>query len=137
MEFVQSNIWLIILAAFSGFMLLFPNMRSKLGGGQEVDATEAVQLINHENALVLDVREFNEFSAGHIANAKHIPVGQLADSIKTLEKHKELTIVVNCRSGGRSAMACSVLRKNGFTKVYNLRGGITAWQQANLPTTVK
>lgn len=137
MEFVQSNIWLIILAAFSGFMLLFPGLRGKLGGGQEVDATGAVQLINHENALVLDVREASEFNAGHIANAKHIPVGQLANSLKTLDKHKELTIVVNCRSGGRSAMACGVLRKNGFTKVYNLKGGITAWQQANLPTTVK
>ncbi|NOT17231.1 MAG: rhodanese-like domain-containing protein [Sulfuriferula sp.] len=137
MEFVQSNIWLIILAAFSGFMLMFPGLRGKLGGGQEVDATEAVRLINHENALILDVREANEFSSGHIANAKHIPGGQLANSLKTLEKHKDQTIVVNCRSGARSAMACGVLRKNGFTKVYNLKGGIVAWQNANLPTTVK
>lgn len=134
MEFVQHNIWLIVLAAFSGFMLIFPNLRGKISGTEEVDTTGAVQLINHDNAIVLDVREANEFSSGHIADAKHIPVGQLANNLKPLEKYKDQAIVVNCRSGARSASACSVLRKNGFTKVYNLKGGILAWQQANLPT---
>ncbi|WP_124949008.1 rhodanese-like domain-containing protein [Sulfuriferula thiophila] len=134
MEFVQHNIWLIVLAAFSGFMLIFPNLRGKISGTEEVDTTGAVQLINHDNAIVLDVREANEFSSGHIADAKHIPVGQLANNLKPLEKYKDQAIVVNCRSGARSASACSILRKNGFTKVYNLKGGILAWQQANLPT---
>lgn len=134
MEFVQHNIWLIVLAAFSGFMLIFPNLRGKISGTEEVDTTGAVQLINHDNAIVLDVREANEFSSGHIADAKHIPVGQLANNLKPLEKYKDQAIVVNCRSGARSASACGVLRKNGFTKVYNLKGGILAWQQANLPT---
>ena len=134
MEFVQHNIWLIVLAVFSGFMLIFPSLRGKISGTEEVDTTGAVQLINHDNAIVLDVREANEFSSGHIADAKHIPVGQLANSLKSLEKYKDQAIVVNCRSGARSANACSVLRKNGFTRVYNLKGGILAWQQANLPT---
>lgn len=134
MDFVQHNIWLIVLAAFSGFMLIFPSLRGKISGAEEVDTTGAVQLINHDNAIVLDVREANEFSSGHIAEAKHIPVGQLGNSLKTLEKYKDQAIVVNCRSGARSAMACGVLRKNGFTKVYNLKGGIQAWQQAGLPT---
>ena len=134
MDFVQHNIWLIIIAVLSGIMLLFPNLRGKLSGVAEVDTSGAVQLINHENALVLDVREANEFSSGHIANAKHIPLGQLNNDIKTLEKYKEQTIVVNCRSGSRSAAACGILRKQGFTKVYNLAGGILAWQQAQMPT---
>lgn len=134
MDFVQNNIWLIVLAAVSGFMLIFPTLRGRISGSEEVDATGAVQLINHDNAIVLDVREANEFSTGHIANARHIPVGQLANSLKTLEKFKDQAIVVNCRSGARSASACSILRKNGFTRVFNLKGGITAWQQASLPT---
>ncbi|ARU31171.1 hypothetical protein CAP31_05390 [Sulfuriferula sp. AH1] len=134
MDFVQHNIWLIVLAVFSGFMLIFPSLRGKISGTSEVDTTGAVQLINHENAIVLDVREANEFSSGHIADAKHIPVGQLANSLKPLEKYKDQAIVVNCRSGARSSTACGVLRKNGFTKVYNLKGGILAWQQAGLPT---
>ncbi len=134
MDFVQHNIWLIVLAAFSGFMLIFPSLRGKISGASEVDATGAVQLINHENAIVLDVREADEFNSGHIADAKHIPVGQLANGLKPLEKYKDQTIVVNCRSGARSSMACGILRKNGFTKVFNLKGGILAWQQAGLPT---
>ncbi|MHB0990410.1 MAG: rhodanese-like domain-containing protein [Burkholderiales bacterium] len=134
MNFLQHNIWLVILAALSGFMLIFPSLRGKMSGAGEVDPIGAVQLINHENALVLDVREASEFSSGHIANARHIPLGQLSDSAKTLEKYKDQAIVVNCRSGSRSAMACATLGKLGFTKVYNLKGGILAWQQAQMPT---
>jgi len=134
LEFIQQNIWLVLLAAFSGIMLMLPIIRGKLSGALSADTTQAVQLINHQDALILDVREANEFAAGHIANARHIPLGQLATGLKPLEKHKDKTIVVNCQSGTRSAMACGVLRKNGFTQVYNLKGGIKAWEQAGLPT---
>lgn len=134
MEFLQNNIWLVLLAAFSGIMLILPSLKGKLGGAMEVEPTQAVQLINHQDALVLDVREANEFAAGHIANARHIPLSQLSDNLKPLEKHKDKAIVVNCRSGARSAMACATLRKHGFTQIYNLKGGIMAWQQAGLPT---
>lgn len=133
MEFIQQNIWLVLIAAFSGIMLLLPIVRGKLSGALSADTTRTVQLINHQDALILDVREANEFAGGHIANARHIPLGQLATSLKPLEKHKDKTIVVNCQSGTRSAMACGVLRKNGFSQVYNLKGGIKAWQQAGLP----
>ena len=105
-----------------------------MNGGLEVDPAGAVQLINHDNALILDVREDNEFVSGHIPNAKHIPLGQLSNGLLTLEKFKDQTIVVNCRSGSRSSSACGILRKQGFTKVYNLAGGILAWQQAQMPT---
>lgn len=133
MEFLQQNIWLVLLAAFSGIMLILPTIRGRLSGALSADTTQAVQLINHQDALILDVREANEFAAGHIANARHIPLGQLAGNLKPLEKHKDKAVVVNCRSGTRSAMACGVLRKNGFTQVYNLKGGIMAWEQAGLP----
>ncbi|MEO6147339.1 MAG: rhodanese-like domain-containing protein [Sulfuriferula sp.] len=133
MEFIQQNIWLVLIAAFSGIMLLLPIVRGKLSGALSADTTQTVQLINHQDALILDVREANEFAGGHIANARHIPLGQLATSLKPLEKHKDKTIVVNCQSGTRSAMACGVLRKNGFSQVYNLKGGIKAWEQAGLP----
>lgn len=134
MEFLQNNIWLVLLAAFSGIMLVLPSLKGKLSGALAVEPTQAVQLINHQDALVLDVREANEFAAGHIANARHIPLSQLSDNLKSLEKHKDKAIVVNCRSDARSAMACGTLRKHGFTQVYNLKGGIMAWQQAGLPT---
>lgn len=104
-------------------------------GVKNVAPSEAVQLINRENAVVLDVRTDEEFKQGHILNSKHIPVGLLSNRIGELEKHKSSPIVVICRSGNRSAAACSVLRKQGFNPIYQLAGGVVAWQNANLPLT--
>lgn len=133
MEFVQSNIWLILLAALSGFMLIMPNLGAALRGIKEVGVLEATQLINHRDAVVVDVREDNEWAASHVSQARHIPLGQLSGRLKELEKFKSKPIVVICRSGHRSASACGSLKKNGFNEVYNLKGGIIAWEQANMP----
>ena len=137
MVFLKQNIWLILTVLTSGLMLAFPNLFGKMASANEVDINDAVKLINHEDALVLDVREASEFSSGHIANARHVPLGQLKSRLTTLEAFKDRTIVVNCKSGNRSAMACGILRKAGFTKVYNLKGGIVAWQREQMPTTLK
>ena len=118
-------------------MLLWQTFGGKLSGVKEVGAMDATQLINHRDALVLDVREDKEVAAGRIPNAKHIPLGQLSGRLQELAKYKEKPVVVNCRSGARSASACRVLAKNGFTEVYNLKGGIMAWEQANMPVERK
>ena len=133
MEFIQNNIGLVLLAAVSGIMLLWQTFGGKFSGVKEVGTMEATQLINHRDALILDIREDKEVAAGRIPNAKHIPLGQLNGRLQELAKYKERPLVVNCRSGARSANACRVLAKNGFTEVYNLKGGIIAWEQANMP----
>lgn len=133
MQFVQSNIWLILLAAMSGFMLIMPNLGAILRGIKEVGVLEATQMINHRDAVVVDVREDKEWATGHIPHARHIPLGQLSGRLKELEKFKKKPIVVGCRSGHRSASACATLKKNGFEEVYNLKGGIIAWEQAMMP----
>ena len=133
MDFVLKNVWLIALAVFSGSMLLWPMLRRMMFGIGEVEPAEAVMLINREHALVLDVREDAEFAAGHVAEAKHIPLGQLTSRLAELEKWKDKPIVINCQSGMRSSNACAVLRQNGFARVFNLAGGIAAWQAAKLP----
>jgi len=135
MDFVSKNAWLIALVVFSGGMLLWPMLRRMMFGIGQVSPTEAVLLINREHALVLDVREDAEFAAGHIPEARHIPQGQLASRLPELEKWKEKPIVINCQSGGRSSGACAVLRRSGFTRVFNLSGGIAAWQSAKLPVS--
>lgn len=138
MKFVQENILLILTALASGVMLIWPAISRRFGGGAgEVGTVEAVQLINHRDALVLDVREDSEFAAGHIPSSKHIPVGKIGERLKELEKYKGKPIVVICRSGNRSAGASSVLKNNGFTEVRNLKGGMLAWEQANLPVQRK
>jgi rhodanese-related sulfurtransferase len=96
---------------------------------------DATQLINHKNAILVDVRDVNDYREGHIINALHIPLADLDSHGKKLEKYKEKALITYCRSGQRSATACARLQKQGFTSVYNLRGGVMAWQKDNLPLT--
>jgi rhodanese-related sulfurtransferase len=132
MQFIHDNLMLVGLAAVTGAMLLWSFIGGKLSGVNGVDTLEATRLIN-QDALVLDVREDKEFVVGHIPKARHIPVGSLKARIAELEKFKSKPIIVNCRSGQRSAQACGILKKHGFENVVNLSGGIMAWESANLP----
>lgn len=133
MQFLTTNILPISVALLSGAMLFWSLFGGRIRGIKEADNAAALQLINHKNALVLDVREENEYKLGHILNSTLIPLGQLGERIGELEKYKERPIVVVCRTGNRSGTACAVLGKSGFSQAYNLAGGITAWQKANLP----
>ena len=135
-QFIQNNLLLVGLAVVSGAMLLWSFIGGKVSGVTQVDTLEATRLIN-QDALVLDVREDKEFAAGHIPKARHIPLGALASRLGELEKFKSKPIVVNCRSGQRSARACGILKKHGFEKAVNLAGGIMAWESAHLPVEKK
>lgn len=94
---------------------------------------EATQLINREDAHILDVREVNEYAAGHLPDAVNIPGGKLAERIGELEKFKDKPIIVCCASGMRSNKVCGELKKQGFTKLHNLAGGVDAWVGAGYP----
>jgi rhodanese-related sulfurtransferase len=133
LQYLQNNIWTILIALTSGAMLFWSFFGNRLRGIKEVDHIAAMQLINHKNALILDVREQGEYDAGHILNSKLISLGKLAERIGELEKYRERPIVVVCRSGQRSASACAFLGKQGFAQAYNLSGGVMAWQKASLP----
>ena len=133
MQYIQTNIWMILVALRSGLMLFWSIFGNRIRGVKEVDCIGALQLINHKNALVLDVREESEFGNGHLLNARLIPLGKLGDRVGELERYREHPIVVVCRSGQRSASACVVLGKQGFSQAFNLSGGVVAWQKSNLP----
>jgi len=133
LQFLQDNIWTVLIALTSGAMLLWSFFGNRLRGINEVDHVAAMQLINHKNALVLDVREQSEYDAGHILNSKLIPLGKLKERIGELEKHRERPVVVVCRSGQRSTDACALLGKQGFPQIYTLSGGTMAWLKASLP----
>ena len=108
-------------------------IRLSLARGEGSGSTGALQLINHKNAIILDVREENEFKGGHILNSKLLPLGKIRERVGELERYREQPVVVVCRSGQRSAAACVLLGKHGFSQVYNLTGGVQAWQKASLP----
>lgn len=133
MQFVINNFFPISVAVLSGMMLLWSVFGNRLRGIKEVDCSAALQLINHKDALVLDVREEKEYQEGHVLDATLIPLGKLNERITELEKYRDKPIVVMCRSGNRSGSACVILGKQGFAQAYNLAGGVMAWQKANLP----
>lgn len=114
-------------------LLFGSNIYSVISGVEQISPADAILKINHERALVIDVREDKEFVEGHIINSLHIPVGSMQQRLNELEKHKDKQIIISCRSGARSNSACNILRKQGFENVFNLKGGIMAWQNANLP----
>lgn len=134
MQFIITNIFPIFTALLSGAMILWSMFGSKMRGITDIDTNGALQMINHKNAFILDVRQPEEYKSGHIINATLIPLGSLSSRISELAKYKNKPVIVVCRSGNRSGSACAILAKEGFTEAYNLSGGMMAWQRANLPT---
>jgi rhodanese-related sulfurtransferase len=132
-KFVQDNIWLVLIAVVSGLMFVWPSIAKRVSRTREVGVVEAVQMINRQDAAVVDVREPAEFKAGHIPNARNIPLGQLGERGKELEKLKGKPILLTCATGNRSATAAGTLRKSGFEQVVSLAGGMNAWTQAGMP----
>jgi len=129
-DFVTENIVLIVIAFASGAMLLWPMLQGR-AAGPSLDTLGATRLINDTHAIVLDVREPAEFAAGHLPNARNIPIAELDKRAGELAAGKP--VLVCCASGSRSGRAAAVLRKAGHEQVFNLAGGIQAWRQAGLP----
>ncbi len=128
----MDNIFLIAVAFVSGAMLVWPMVR-RGAGGPSVTTLEATQLINRQDALVVDVREQAEYAQSHILNSRLLPLSQLEARMGDIEKFKDKPVIVYCASGSRSSSAAAILRKSGFSNVANLSGGFAAWQQAGLP----
>ena len=123
---------LVAVAFVSGALLLWPYVR-RGSGGPWVSTLQATQLINREDALVLDVREPTEFDNGHLLGAKNLPLGSVEARAGELDKHKAKPVIVICGDGNRASKAATILREKGFANVVNLSGGLPAWQQAGLP----
>ncbi len=132
MEFIQQNLILIAAAVASGAMLLFMTVR-RPGGAHALSPTQTTQLINREDAQVIDVREPDEYVAGHLPESRNFPLGRLEERASELDKFKNTPLILICQTGARSTGACKKLEKLGFTKVHNLDSGINAWRTAGLP----
>jgi len=133
MKFLLDN-WMLISVAFvSGALLVWPAVRGgavKAGG---VTPAGAVQLINREKAVVVDVCEADEFAAGHVNNARHIPLGELEQRLPEVVKNKALPVIFVCAKGPRAQRALGIAQKLGYEKAQALAGGLAAWKEANLP----
>ncbi|MFQ5468892.1 MAG: rhodanese-like domain-containing protein [Gammaproteobacteria bacterium] len=128
--------WEWILAAILILIwIMMQKAKSRLLGFEEVKPMEATQILNHQDAIILDVREADEYVQGHILNAIHIPLGALESRVNELEKFKDNAVLLSCRSGQRSAQAGVILKRNGFEKLFKISGGLRAWRNDNLPLT--
>jgi len=135
--FTSNNTMLVVAIVIVSLMLIHSLVGEKLRGYSSITPAQSTQMINRDDALILDVRENNEYSEGHIINSLHIPLSSLKTRMEDLEKHKSKKVIIACRSGHRSSQACANLRKQGFEQVFNLRGGVMAWESANLPLVKK
>ena len=90
---------------------------------------------SEKKAVIIDVREKDEWNAAHIEGAIHIPLNEISNRVSELVKYQNQPVIMQCRSGARSAKAADILAKSGFTNVHNMDGGLNAWQKADLKTT--
>ena len=132
LEFAGNHPLLVSALMFSFFLLIFSELRRKARGITNVDPQAAVQLINAD-ATIIDLRSAEAFARGHIVNARNIPMDELDANKEKISKMGAKSILAVCDTGITSNRAVDALRKSGLESVYNLRGGITAWTQANLP----
>ncbi|MFZ6656285.1 rhodanese-like domain-containing protein [Undibacterium sp. TJN19] len=131
MKFIIDNIVWLSVAIVSGAALLFPALQRR---GAKVSHLQATQYMNQPKTLVLDVRNADEFAAGHLQNAKNIPVAELNTRLKEIEKSKNNVVLTVCATGVRSASAAALLSKAGFEQVFSLEGGLESWKSQGLPT---
>lgn len=128
-EFI-GNHWELVGIWFAFLIALFWDNSRR--GGLSVSPAQATQMINKDNALVLDIREKKEFSTGHLVNALNIPYSNLASHLNELDAHKERQIILVCKTGQTVGIAGKMLREKGFN-VVRLSGGMMEWSNQNLP----
>ncbi len=134
-EFANSNMLLVASTAMMFFAVIFYEMRLKQQSMSSVSTSQAVQLIN-QGTTVVDIREQSKFDAAHIIDSINVPAPNLAaDATVRVKKNQPVLLV--CDTGTLSSKCATVLREAGFETVYSLRGGLTAWQQENLPAVSK
>ena len=132
LPFLTHNWALVLIALVSGTLLLWPGIAAGAGAGG-VSPDNAVQLINREKAVVVDVSETEEFATGHIRGARNVPVNDLQARLPDVAKNKTVPLILVCPSGARAKRALAVAKSLGYDKAVVLGGGLKAWRDANLP----
>jgi rhodanese-related sulfurtransferase len=132
LEFIGNHTLLVTALMVSFFVAIFFELRRKASGTINIEATDAVKLINN-GAMVLDLRGAEAFGRGHIVSARNIPHDELEAKMSSLAQDKESPVVAVCDNGISSTRSVNLLRQQGYASVYGLKGGMTGWSSAGLP----
>lgn len=131
MQFIIDNWYLFLIVLVSGAMLLVPALQG--AGGSGLTVPNAVQLINREKAVVIDVCSAEEFAQGHVNNAKNVPLADLESRLPSVVKNKALPVVMVCSAGARAQRAAIMAQRMGYAQAQALSGGLKAWKEAGMP----
>lgn len=132
LEFAHHHPFLIGAALLVVLLFVADTLARKLRKFRDVTPAEAVLLIN-KGAAVVDVRAAKEFGGGHIIGARNIPSGEFEGRITELDKFRERPLLIYCQNGHTSLSQAALLTRRGFQQVLNLKGGLTAWRNENMP----
>lgn len=132
-EFIINHWALSLALVLVSGALIAGEFLQRMSGVKQVGPAEATHMVNHKDALLLDVREKSEHQNGLLPGAVSIPLGEIEQRIVDLEKYRQRPLIVFCKNGQHGKRACGLLRKQGFESIYNLDGGLLAWQTANMP----
>ena len=135
LDFAIQNWYLFALLAVIILLLAFDPSNRMVGSAKKISASQLPLLQHRQSAVVVDVRNKEEFKAGHIGESMHFPADSLESSLKKLNKYKDKPVVLVCQSGMRAGKASGILKKNDFSDLYVLDGGIAAWSKENMPLT--
>jgi len=134
LEFISHHPYLVAAAVLAAIVVVVYELRARVQAFAALSASQAVRLMN-QGALVIDLRSKDLFDAGHIVDARNVPVATLESQADSLKKWRDKNVITYCDTGSNGAGAARALIKLGFTKVFNLQGGLNAWVKDNLPLT--
>jgi rhodanese-related sulfurtransferase len=132
LEYITHHPWYASGAALAALLVIVYELRTRSENSAAVSPQEAVRLMN-QGALIIDLRAADAFATGHVAGARQMSGEQILKAGDTLKKQKEKVVVVYDDTGSVGASAVRQLAAQGFTKAFNLRGGLSAWRAENLP----
>lgn len=133
-DFLAHHPYLAGAAVVAAVLVVIFEVRERVNAFAALSAQQAVRLMN-QGALVIDLRAKESYEAGHIGDARNVPVRELVSQADSLKKWRDKNVITYCDTGADGAGAARTLMKLGFTKVSNLQGGLSAWMKENLPVS--
>jgi len=131
-EFAGNHVWLVSGLLAASLAVMFYELKIRSQAATHVSTADAVRLIN-KGALVVDVRKPEDFSAGHIVNARNVPLERVQQDDDAINKQKNKILLAVCADGTSSGRAAGALRKAGYENAFSLKGGLAGWRADNLP----